>query len=116
MLSFLLQALASVILLRGSSLTSLYLGALLFGIATGGTDELFALLIGQFYGAESFGKIYGFLFISPAVAGTIGPIVAGLIFDLTHNYTAFLGGIALAFIVGIALTASIKSPYRTKKS
>lgn len=108
--SFFMQALAMLLILRPNSLGSFYLFSLVFGLAAGGADELFALLIGKFYGTDAFAPIYGFLFISPAIAGTIGPVVAGLIFDSTQEYFWFIFLTIPAYLLGALLAFRTRPP------
>jgi MFS family permease len=78
---------------------SLFLFAVIFGLAFSSVDILLTLLSSSLFGAISLGAIIGFVNSMLQVGGAIGPFAAGLIFDSTGNYhLAFLSCIAVAVI------------------
>ncbi len=87
-------------ILGGGYLTG-YLMAMLYGIGIGGIATIFASLAGDLFEGPSLGVIMGFLEISFALGGTVGPVFAGFAFDITGSYLlpfAVVGGAMLIAI------------------
>lgn len=69
----------------------LYIFAILFGLAYGGNACSQSPLTAEIFGLKSHGAIMGALNIGFTSGATMGPFVAGLLFDIDGNYnTAFL--------------------------
>jgi len=49
--------------------------------------SVYASTTGDFFGTKNLGVNYGLLFTAWGVAGIIGPIIAGRLFDIFGNYT-----------------------------
>ena len=60
--------------------------------------SVYASTTGDFFGTKNLGVNYGLVFTAWGVAGVIGPIIAGRLFDIFGNYTN-------AFYVGSAICA-----------
>jgi len=60
------------------------------GFGFGGIMQLTAYLVGRYIGLRSFGKVFGIVSSLMAMAGGLGPIVAGVVYDATRNYDLFL--------------------------
>ena len=70
-----------------------------FGIATGGSWALAALLVGNLFGDRALGEIFGLLGLAATIGGAVGGTGAGLLFDQTGSYDAvFTVCIALSWI------------------
>ncbi|MFC1992380.1 MFS transporter [Chloroflexota bacterium] len=98
---------ALIWLTQSQSLLMLYLFALAFGLAWGGTGVVMLTLAGDIFGSRSLGAIIGALEIGFSVGGAIGPALGGFIFDVTSSYAiAFsIGAVAMLMIaLLIALT------------
>jgi len=86
-----LLTLALVWLLFVGEIWTFYLFAVITGFAIGGYMPLEILIVAELFGLKSLGMIYGTIAIFSAIGMTLGPIVAGTIFDMTGNYDwAFL--------------------------
>ena len=61
--------------------------------------SVYASTTGDFFGTKNLGINYGLLFTAWGVAGIIGPIIAGRLFDIFGNYTnAFYVGSAICVL------------------
>lgn len=70
---------------------TLYLFAAIFGFAYGGFASLQSPLVAELFGLSSHGIILGVIQFGNTLAGAIGPVIAGRIFDIMDNYNiAFL--------------------------
>ncbi len=79
-------------------------GLACLGLAGGATLQMAAYLVSRYAGVRHFGKIFGVVSSLMGLAGGIGPVVGGIIFDFTHSYIALMvGGIPLALIAGLAV-------------
>lgn len=92
---FLLMAGAMVWLVWVEDLWMLYLFALVFGFADGGILPGISALIGDTFGLRNIGAIFGVLDIGWGVGAAIGPLIGGIIFDVTNSYS-------IAFVIGAA--------------
>jgi MFS family permease len=104
-ISSLLMAGAMLWLIWARELWMLYLFALFYGFVNGGIGASATALIGDTLGMAHIGKVLGALEIGWGVGAAIGPIFAGLIFDIYQSYSlAFLIAAIAMFIVAALLT------------
>jgi MFS family permease len=75
-------------------------GAALVGLTFGGSASLMPVLIGEQFGADRIGAVYGRLMISYGLAGLLAPWLSGLLFSATGSYFA-------ALAIGLAMCALI---------
>jgi len=98
-MSFGLISAALFWLLAAKGLWMLYLFAVIFGFGYGGIAVLVSPIVAEQFGLNSLGIILGVVIFSCAIGETIGPVVAGHIFDTTGSYNlAFLICAAVSFI------------------
>lgn len=94
-------ALAFAILLTSAQSTPLLIFAMLVnGYTAGAKLHIASYLTVQYSGMKNFGKIYGVITSMVSAGSGIGPVLAGVIYDATGGYGAFLG----AGAVGLALS------------
>ncbi|RJR32229.1 MAG: MFS transporter [Desulfobacteraceae bacterium] len=75
----------------------LYLFAAVYGIAHGSYFTVMSPLVAELFGIASHGAILGIGFLFGNFGGSLGPVLAGLVFDNLHSYRpVFLAMIALA--------------------
>ncbi|MFC1860721.1 MFS transporter [Chloroflexota bacterium] len=89
----------------------LYLFAVAFGFAVGGMGASESPLVASLFGLRSHGLIYGVLSIGFTSGASVGPIVAGYIFDLKGSYLVAFWICAALGIVGLT-SATILKPIR----
>jgi OFA family oxalate/formate antiporter-like MFS transporter len=66
--------------------------------------SVFASTTADLYGTKNLGMNYGLLFTAWGAAGTLGPIIAGRVFDATQSYQyAFYAAAGLALIAFASL-------------
>ena len=83
----------------------LYLFAIFFGLAWGGMGPAMAALIGDAFGLGKLGVILGVLDVGFNTGAAIGPIIGGLIFDVSHSYfLAFSLGAAIMLLSTLLIT------------
>ena len=82
-----------------------FLFAAVYGIAHGAMYTIFTPLLAALFGLEAIGSIVGVFIFAGTLGGSIGPILAGRIFDVTESYQmAFLLCLALSIIALILMS------------
>ena len=77
--------------------------AIFFGFSYGGVSAVFPAIAGDYFGRLKAASVIGAIFTIAGVAAAFGPIVGGIIYDLTKSYQlAFLLG-ALTNVVSLVL-------------
>ena len=84
-----------------------FVAAALFGFGLGGVLTLLPVAWADYFGRANFGAIRGIALSAQVLAQAAGPLIAGVLRDLTGDYRAALYGFAgLAFLsAGVALAA-----------
>ena len=110
-LGFFLMAVGMFLLLRTTTVTMLFVYALLFGFGYGSMTVLMPFLLADRFGRHILGASYGMLvFFVMAIGGTSGPMVTGYIYDLTGSYAnAWRLNLAVLVIVTF-LILTLKKP------
>lgn len=98
----------------GHSHVGLIVFASLLGLAYGGVPSLTPSVAIQTFGLENIGELLGILLTSFGVAAVIGPPLAGLVVDHTHNYRDIVW-IALASSALSALAVTGVGRYRYRQ-
>jgi predicted MFS family arabinose efflux permease len=84
----------------------LFVFAVIYGFAHGGFFTVMSPLVAELFGIGSHGLLFGMVLASGTLGGTIGPFLAGRIFDVTGSYHLLfliLTGLALAGLAMILL-------------
>lgn len=77
----------------------------LFGISTGATFALGAVLTTKLFNASVFGVVYGTLMSIYAVAAAVGPLGISAVFDISGSYSpAFWAGVGAAALAAVLLS------------
>lgn len=89
-----------------------------FGLAFGSLLVLYPTVAADFFGTKHLGANYGILFSSYGIAGIVGPIIYGRIFDATGGYGAAFkaGGAASTAALIAALWLGKKIGFYTRKN
>lgn len=106
----LIASLAAVMVTTQHSALFIVIG--FYGFAHGGFFTVVSPTVAEFFGMRAHGAIFGTVLFFGTIGGAIGPILAGLVFDMTGSYQlAFLGLEALV-IIGfvLVLTLPAKQP------
>ncbi|MDJ0755139.1 MAG: OFA family MFS transporter [Ardenticatenaceae bacterium] len=99
MMMFLAQGMAFMILVSVESHLAVFLASAWVGLNFGGNFALFPSATADYFGTKNIGMNYGWIFTAYGVAGILGPVVGGVLFDITQQYVlAFLFAGVLCFI------------------
>jgi predicted MFS family arabinose efflux permease len=94
------MAAGMVVLSQATTLWAAGLAVVLIGAGLGGEADITPYLLTRYFGLKSFSTLYGFTWTFYAVAGGIGPVLFGRMFDTTGSYVAVL--IAASCMTAIA--------------
>jgi MFS family permease len=101
---FSMQTFPVLLLFFAQEAWTFFLFAILFGIGVGGEVPIFPVINRQYYGHAPMGTLYGWQNIGNGVGMALGPILGGLIWTWTGDYT---GVLALSFGASLAGVLSI---------
>lgn len=107
-IGFVLMSASFFWLVPAMELWKLYLFAIVFGFAYGGSGMAPSPLAAAMFGVRSHGSIYGVLNFAFSMGSAIGPFATAYIFDVTGGYeVAFIASAAVG-ILGLVFTAMLK--------
>lgn len=87
---------------------TIFLFAVVFGFAYGGMYTLESPLVAELFGLKAHGAIFGVIHFGSCIGGSVGPLIAGSVFDKTGSYlVAFVIFGALSG-AAVALTLALK--------
>lgn len=111
LIMFILQGIMMLFLMKmGSTPLTLGIAAAWVGFNFGGNFALFPSATADYFGTKNMGMNYGFVFTSYGIAGIIGPILGGAVFDATGSYLyAFIPAGILCLIAAV-LSFFTKAP------
>lgn len=98
MIVFVIQGVNMLLFSGYSTPFAISIGTALAGIGYGSLLSLFPSVVADYYGVKNFGGNYGVLYTAWGIAGTIGPIIAGIVVDKTGTYD-------LAYLISAGLLA-----------
>ena len=108
--SFVLQICAFIILLTTRNPILIYLYAVLFGISGGAIVVAFPTIVGEYFGRTSYAQIMGFALTVGIVGESIGPVVAGIIYDTTTAYTLAFMLVTAVSLLGLTCAIFLRRP------
>lgn len=91
-------------------LWTLYLFAVIFGLAYGGLAAMESPIVAELYGLSSHGVIMGVASFGFTAGGAVGPVVAGRIFDVLGSYQIAFLICAVVGVSGIILAWMLRPP------
>jgi MFS family permease len=92
-----------------------FVAAFLIGMGMGAENDIIAYAVSRYFGLRAYAEIYGYVLISFALGGVVGPLLLGIGFDRTGSYGTVLGVFLLATLLGAALMTRL-GPYQLWKT
>lgn len=90
-LGLLATAAAGTLILSGAhSFATGMFASILIGLGTGGEADVTPYILSRYFGLRSFAMLYGFTWTAYAIAGAIGPVLMGVVFDAVGSYETLL--------------------------
>jgi MFS family permease len=106
--------LASLVwLLLASNAWLLYLFAIVYGFAHGSLFTVVSPAIAELFGTNSHGLLFGFVLFSGTLGGSMGPLLAGFLFDQTGTYKIVFMVLALMAAFGLFLVTLLRPEQNT---
>ncbi len=109
-LTFLLQVFIFIIFTKLTTPLTLMFGTAVVGFTFGGTATLFPTICIDYYGMKNFGMNYGMIITAWGIGGVFGPLLGGLVRDMTGGYAISYTTSALLSVLGALLCLVTKSP------
>ncbi|MBZ0127607.1 MAG: MFS transporter [Rhodobacteraceae bacterium] len=81
-----------------------------YGIAHGGMFTVVSPTVAGYFGMRAHGAIFGAVLFSGTIGGSIGPVLTGLVFDLTGSYQLAFAGMATLAAIGLGLAITLPKP------
>ncbi len=113
-IGFALLAISLFWLLVSTELWMLYLFAIILGFGFGGIQVSLSPITAEEFGLKSHGLILGAAALAGAIGATVGPILAGYIFDTTASYNLAFIICAASAVIGFISTVLLR-PVRKNK-
>jgi OFA family oxalate/formate antiporter-like MFS transporter len=98
-----------------TSFPLLVVGFAVAGIAYGALFALFPAVTADFFGVKNLGVNYGIIFTSWGIAGIVGPILGGMVADITGTYAGSYMVAGIMLLLGALLVKLIKTPQQEIK-
>jgi MFS family permease len=105
-----LQGLAFVAFSVVTRLPGLYLAAFAFGFSYGSISTVAPAIVGDFFGRQQAGTLFGFLFAFAGALAALGPVGAGALYDAQGSYVPAFALAALLNLTGLAFVLGLKPP------
>ncbi len=99
MIMFLAQGMAFMMLVSVETHIAIFIASAWVGLNFGGNFALFPSATADYFGTKNVGMNYGWIFTAYGVAGILGPVVGGVLYDATGAYImAFVFAGILCFV------------------
>lgn len=82
---------------------TLFTFAIIYGFAHGVFFTVMSPTIAEFFGTGSHGQLFGIVLFSGTIGGSIGPVIAGYLFDMAGNYGAAFKALNAFALIGLVL-------------
>jgi len=115
-LMFALQVVVYAFFVMLTSPLLLIIGVSVVGFTFGGMLSLFPSATADYYGIKHFGVNYGMLITAWGVGGVLGPLLGGLVRDLTGTYAISYAVASVLSALGIWLAMHMLRPDETTES
>ena len=99
---FLMYGLGIYVLMHATSLAAIFTGVLIYGLAMAGSNVITEVMWANYYGRHSLGSVRGMGMPFMIGFSALGPLLAGLVYDVTGSYDG-----AFLFIIGGAVASSV---------
>jgi MFS family permease len=93
-----------------------YLFAVIYGFAHGGLFVLASPTAAELFGTRAHGVIFGTIGFAGTLGGSVGPFLAGYLFDITQSYQIAFWILIVLGVNGLALISTVKPISVNKKS
>lgn len=78
-----------------------------YGFAHGGLFVVVSPTVAEYFGMRGHGAIFGMILFFGTIGGSVGPIIAGAVFDATGSYSLAFAGLLALVCTALALVLSL---------
>lgn len=107
---FIMQVIVYTVFAQLTTPLTLMLGIAVVGFSFGGMLTLFPAATVDFFGIKNFGVNYGLVITAWGIGGVFGPLVGGMVRDLTGTYALSYTISAVLGALGAILSLVLKAP------
>lgn len=107
---FLVQAAATLVFAHASDTATSVAASFVFGLTMGNIFMMQPLLVGDFFGAAAFGRVFGALALGTQLASGLGPYAVGVAYDHLGGYTHAYEGLSAIAVCAAFLVLRVRSP------
>ena len=107
-----IETVSIFLLIAANSPAMLYLAMLLLGFGYGGWSVSGIAMLGDFFGLKHIGTITGIWFTCGAPAAVLGPLMGGIVFDVTKSYFLAIVIAGMVCFVAVVLALLIRPPQK----
>ena len=111
-LGFFMMTCGMMLLLTTHTIPMLYLFAVVFGFGYGCVAPMTPILIADHFGRHALGAVYGLVTFFIGAGGSIGPFLAGYIYDRFGSYS-YVWMFNIALLVTVILAVLSLKPKKT---
>jgi cyanate permease len=72
------------------------------GATTAAEDVVVPLTVGQRFGMSNLSRVYGLLLLALVPGGTLGPLLAGRVFDVSGSYAGVFSVFVVCNLLAVA--------------
>jgi MFS family permease len=98
------------LLASGAAGASVFLSAVLIGLAAGAEVDVIAYLVSRYFGMRSFGEVYGWQYAAFTTGSGMAPAVTAAGYDMTGSYVGILLVLGSVLLVAMGLLTRL-GPY-----
>jgi MFS family permease len=110
-----LTAIGALILLQVAGVTTVYIAMAYQGMTLSGFPPLSILLWPEFFGRMHIGSIIGLTQFFSTIAGAVGPVIAGFVYDQTGTYETTLWFLVGSWLVCAVFMTALKPTYQAHR-
>lgn len=93
-----------------TSLTGLYIGAIMLGLGVGGVHQLLGQTLPAYFGRNIAGSLLGYSAPFNTITGAAAPLFAAIMYDITNSYTLPFSVFAVASFISAGTFFLAKPP------
>jgi len=107
---FLLQGGAVFTAAHSTHTGLLYVCVVVFGLTMGNIIMMQPLIIAEFFGVASFGKVSGMIMLFTSSGSAFAPMISGYLFDLSGSYVTSFTLFSSAYLLAAVVVLAARSP------
>ncbi len=108
--TILLQAVGVYILMTATTIGTVWVFVVVYGIAYGGAIPVYMAIIGEYFGRKNYATIRGFNQLFHVPTTVVGPVFAGWVYDTTGSYNFAFSVFIVTMLIGVGFIFFARKP------